>query len=60
MQHCRKSEDTHNGLYGCTQHIHTILLQHTTLIEFYATVKCSLSSESQQNTIRHLWHTGRW
>ena len=41
----------HDGLYRGTQHLYAILLQHASLIQFRATVQCSLSAKRQQNAV---------
>ena len=43
-----------DGLYGCSQHLHTIFLEHTTLIEFYTTVQGCLSTKAEQDAVRTL------
>ena len=44
-----------DGLYGGTQHLDTILLEHATLIEFHTTVEGRLTTEREQDTIGALF-----
>ena len=44
----------HDSLDTCAQHFNAIFLQHTSLVEFGATVKRRLSTKGQENAIRAL------
>ena len=44
-----------DGLDGGAQHLDTILLEHTTLIEFHTTVEGCLTTKREQDTIRALF-----
>ena len=41
-------------LYGSTQNLHAVLLQHSALVELHSAVEGSLASEGKQDTLRAL------
>ncbi len=42
----------HDSFYRCTQYFHSILIKNTLCVQFGTAVQCSLSAESQQDTVR--------
>ena len=41
----------HDGIYRCTQHLHTILLEDAAGVEVSTTVECRLSAKGQQDAV---------